>query len=85
MLSHHAKDSPGRNDKVMGKADENSKAHSRNVLSVFNSMCCTPAPPPQPSHLSCVAGQAGKLHYEAEDLRQQCVLFLQYIKVFLYR
>uniref|UniRef100_A0A668ABW4 MMS22-like, DNA repair protein n=1 Tax=Myripristis murdjan TaxID=586833 RepID=A0A668ABW4_9TELE len=30
-------------------------------------------------------GQAGNLHYEAEDLRQQCVLFLQYVKVFLYR
>lgn len=35
--------------------------------------------------LSCVIGQAGNLHYEAEDLRQQCVSFLQYIKVFLYR
>ncbi|XP_037533078.1 protein MMS22-like [Nematolebias whitei] len=30
-------------------------------------------------------GQAGSLHYEAEDLRQQCVSFLQYIKVFLHR
>ncbi|XP_070407012.1 protein MMS22-like isoform X1 [Nothobranchius furzeri] len=30
-------------------------------------------------------GQAGSLHYEAEDLRQQCVWFLQYIKVFLHR
>uniref|UniRef100_A0A8C4GMI1 Protein MMS22-like n=1 Tax=Dicentrarchus labrax TaxID=13489 RepID=A0A8C4GMI1_DICLA len=30
-------------------------------------------------------GQAGKLHYEAEDLRQQCVSFLQYVKVFLHR
>ncbi|XP_068178886.1 protein MMS22-like [Antennarius striatus] len=30
-------------------------------------------------------GQAGSLHYEAEDLRQQCVLFLQYVKVFLHR
>ncbi|XP_008277383.1 protein MMS22-like [Stegastes partitus] len=30
-------------------------------------------------------GQAGNLHYEADDLRQQCVLFLQYVKVFLYR
>ncbi|KAM3873679.1 protein MMS22-like [Diretmus argenteus] len=30
-------------------------------------------------------GQAGNLHYEAEDLRQQCVLFLQYVKVFLHR
>ncbi|TNN02939.1 hypothetical protein fugu_010426 [Takifugu bimaculatus] len=30
-------------------------------------------------------GQAGNLHYEAEDLRQQCVSFLQYVKVFLYR
>ncbi|CAF98081.1 unnamed protein product [Tetraodon nigroviridis] len=28
--------------------------------------------------------QAGNLHYEAEDLRQQCISFLQYIKVFLY-
>uniref|UniRef100_A0A674NIX5 Protein MMS22-like n=1 Tax=Takifugu rubripes TaxID=31033 RepID=A0A674NIX5_TAKRU len=30
-------------------------------------------------------GQVGNLHYEAEDLRQQCVSFLQYVKVFLYR
>ncbi|KAG7257929.1 hypothetical protein CRUP_002753 [Coryphaenoides rupestris] len=30
-------------------------------------------------------GQAGSLHYEAEELRQQCVLFLQYVKVFLHR
>ncbi|KAI3361438.1 hypothetical protein L3Q82_013609, partial [Scortum barcoo] len=30
-------------------------------------------------------GQAGNLHYEAEDLRQQCVSFLQYVKVFLHR
>ncbi|KAF3691565.1 Protein MMS22-like Methyl methanesulfonate-sensitivity protein 22-like [Channa argus] len=30
-------------------------------------------------------GQAGALHYEAEDLRHQCVSFLQYVKVFLYR
>ncbi|XP_024123926.1 protein MMS22-like [Oryzias melastigma] len=30
-------------------------------------------------------GLAGNLHYEAEDLRQQCVLFLQYVKVFLHR
>ncbi|TRY84629.1 hypothetical protein DNTS_001352, partial [Danionella cerebrum] len=30
-------------------------------------------------------GQASSLHYEAEDLRQQCVLFLSYIKVFIYR
>ncbi|KAM4580484.1 protein MMS22-like [Odontesthes bonariensis] len=30
-------------------------------------------------------GQAGNLHYEADDLRQQCVLFLQYVKVFLHR
>ncbi|XP_056299717.1 protein MMS22-like [Pseudoliparis swirei] len=30
-------------------------------------------------------GQAGNVHYEAEDLRQQCVSFLQYVKVFLYR
>ncbi|KAM4735616.1 protein MMS22-like isoform 2-T2 [Anableps anableps] len=30
-------------------------------------------------------GQAGNLHYEAEDLRQQCVFFLQYVKVFLHR
>lgn len=32
-----------------------------------------------------VLGQAGNLHYEAEDLRQQCVSFLQYVKVFLHR
>ncbi|CAG6016014.1 unnamed protein product [Menidia menidia] len=30
-------------------------------------------------------GQAGNLHYEAEELRQQCVLFLQYVSVFLHR
>ncbi|XP_073341681.1 protein MMS22-like [Pagrus major] len=30
-------------------------------------------------------GQAGNLHYEAEELRQQCVSFLQYVKVFLHR
>ncbi|XP_068616403.1 protein MMS22-like [Brachionichthys hirsutus] len=30
-------------------------------------------------------GQAGSLHCEAEDLRHQCVLFLQYVKVFLHR
>uniref|UniRef100_A0A672ZG30 Protein MMS22-like n=1 Tax=Sphaeramia orbicularis TaxID=375764 RepID=A0A672ZG30_9TELE len=30
-------------------------------------------------------GQAGNLHYEAEDLRQQCISFLQYVKVFLHR
>ncbi|KAM6910134.1 protein MMS22-like [Xenentodon cancila] len=30
-------------------------------------------------------GQAGNLHYEADDLRQQCVAFLQYVKVFLHR
>ncbi|KAL2084835.1 hypothetical protein ACEWY4_020353 [Coilia grayii] len=30
-------------------------------------------------------GQASGLHYESEDLRQQCVLFLQYVKVFLSR
>ncbi|XP_041843548.1 protein MMS22-like isoform X2 [Melanotaenia boesemani] len=30
-------------------------------------------------------GQAGHLHYEAEDLRQHCVSFLQYVKVFLHR
>uniref|UniRef100_A0A674EEM6 Protein MMS22-like n=1 Tax=Salmo trutta TaxID=8032 RepID=A0A674EEM6_SALTR len=30
-------------------------------------------------------GQASSLRYEAEDLRKQCVLFLQYVKVFLYR
>uniref|UniRef100_A0A7N6BR94 Protein MMS22-like N-terminal domain-containing protein n=1 Tax=Anabas testudineus TaxID=64144 RepID=A0A7N6BR94_ANATE len=29
-------------------------------------------------------GLAGNLHYEAEDLRQQCVSFLQYVKVFVY-
>uniref|UniRef100_A0A8C6LJQ8 Protein MMS22-like n=1 Tax=Nothobranchius furzeri TaxID=105023 RepID=A0A8C6LJQ8_NOTFU len=30
-------------------------------------------------------GELLTLHYEAEDLRQQCVWFLQYIKVFLHR
>lgn len=30
-------------------------------------------------------GQAGNLHYEAEDLKKQCVTFLQYIKVYLHR
>ncbi|CAJ1061947.1 protein MMS22-like isoform X1 [Xyrichtys novacula] len=30
-------------------------------------------------------GQAGSLHYEAEDLRLQCISFLQYVKVFLHR
>ncbi|KAM6967442.1 protein MMS22-like [Aplochiton taeniatus] len=30
-------------------------------------------------------GLAGSNHYEAEDLRQQCVLFLQYVRVFLHR
>ncbi|KAF0045011.1 hypothetical protein F2P81_001540 [Scophthalmus maximus] len=30
-------------------------------------------------------GQAGNLHYEADDLRQQCVTFLQFVKVFLHR
>ncbi|XP_040900634.1 protein MMS22-like [Toxotes jaculatrix] len=30
-------------------------------------------------------GQAGNLHYDAEDLRQQCVSFLQFVKVFLHR
>lgn len=30
-------------------------------------------------------GQAGNLHYEAEDLRKQCIAFLQYVKVFLHR
>ncbi|XP_014327388.2 protein MMS22-like isoform X2 [Xiphophorus maculatus] len=30
-------------------------------------------------------GQAGNLHYESEELRQQCVSFLQYVKVFLHR
>ncbi|XP_030640861.1 protein MMS22-like [Chanos chanos] len=30
-------------------------------------------------------GQASSLHYEAEDLRLQCVLFLNYVKVFIYR
>uniref|UniRef100_A0AAR2IZH9 Protein MMS22-like n=1 Tax=Pygocentrus nattereri TaxID=42514 RepID=A0AAR2IZH9_PYGNA len=29
--------------------------------------------------------QASGLHYEAEELRQQCVLFLTYIKVFIHR
>ncbi|XP_077431959.1 protein MMS22-like [Vanacampus margaritifer] len=30
-------------------------------------------------------GQRGNLHYEASELRQQCVSFLQYVKVFLHR
>ncbi|XP_072317046.1 protein MMS22-like [Eucyclogobius newberryi] len=30
-------------------------------------------------------GQAGNLHYEAEELRKQCVTFIQYIKVYLHR
>ncbi|XP_047216996.1 protein MMS22-like [Girardinichthys multiradiatus] len=30
-------------------------------------------------------GQAGNLHCESENLRQQCVSFLQYVKVFLHR
>ncbi|XP_051575519.1 protein MMS22-like [Myxocyprinus asiaticus] len=30
-------------------------------------------------------GQASSLHYEAEELRQQCALFLSYVKVFIYR
>ncbi|KAK3513133.1 hypothetical protein QTP70_003775 [Hemibagrus guttatus] len=30
-------------------------------------------------------GQASSLHYEAEELRQQCVQFLTYIKVFTHR
>uniref|UniRef100_A0A673LQ35 Protein MMS22-like n=1 Tax=Sinocyclocheilus rhinocerous TaxID=307959 RepID=A0A673LQ35_9TELE len=30
-------------------------------------------------------GQASSLHYEAEELTQQCVLFLRYIKVFIFR
>ncbi|XP_017351933.2 protein MMS22-like isoform X2 [Ictalurus punctatus] len=30
-------------------------------------------------------GQASSLHYEAEELRQQCVLFLTYVKVFIHR
>ncbi|XP_016357896.1 protein MMS22-like [Sinocyclocheilus anshuiensis] len=30
-------------------------------------------------------GQASSLHYEAEELTQQCVLFLSYIKVFIFR
>ncbi|TSN21148.1 Protein MMS22-like [Bagarius yarrelli] len=30
-------------------------------------------------------GQASSLHYEAEEVRQQCVLFLTYIKVFIHR
>uniref|UniRef100_A0A8C6V213 Protein MMS22-like n=1 Tax=Neogobius melanostomus TaxID=47308 RepID=A0A8C6V213_9GOBI len=29
-------------------------------------------------------GQAGNLHYEAEDLKKQCVTFLQYIKIYLH-
>uniref|UniRef100_A0A669EY28 Protein MMS22-like n=1 Tax=Oreochromis niloticus TaxID=8128 RepID=A0A669EY28_ORENI len=30
-------------------------------------------------------GKSGNLHYEAEELRQECVTFLQYVKVFLHR
>ncbi|XP_057691205.1 protein MMS22-like [Corythoichthys intestinalis] len=30
-------------------------------------------------------GQRGNLHYEASELREQCVSFLQYVKVFLHR
>ncbi|KAJ7985100.1 hypothetical protein DPEC_G00348570 [Dallia pectoralis] len=30
-------------------------------------------------------GQASSLHYEAGDLRHQCMLFLQYVKVFIHR
>lgn len=30
-------------------------------------------------------GQAGNLHFEAEDLKKQCVTFLQYVKVYLHR
>uniref|UniRef100_A0AAV2MB92 Protein MMS22-like N-terminal domain-containing protein n=1 Tax=Knipowitschia caucasica TaxID=637954 RepID=A0AAV2MB92_KNICA len=30
-------------------------------------------------------GQVGSLHYEAEDIKLQCVTFLQYIKVYLHR
>ncbi|XP_052002169.1 protein MMS22-like [Xyrauchen texanus] len=30
-------------------------------------------------------GQASSHHYEAEELRQQCALFLSYVKVFIYR
>ncbi|XP_005924327.1 protein MMS22-like [Haplochromis burtoni] len=30
-------------------------------------------------------GQSGNLHYKAEELRQECVTFLQYVKVFLHR
>uniref|UniRef100_A0AAX7U7K7 Protein MMS22-like n=1 Tax=Astatotilapia calliptera TaxID=8154 RepID=A0AAX7U7K7_ASTCA len=32
-----------------------------------------------------VLGQAGNLHYKAEELWQECVTFLQYVKVFLHR
>lgn len=39
--------------------------------------------PPYVVH--CIAGQASGLHYEAEDLRQQCVLFLHYVKIFISR
>lgn len=31
------------------------------------------------------SGQASSLHYEAEELRQQCVLFFNYVKVFIHR
>ncbi len=37
------------------------------------------------NYIFALLGQASSLHYEAEELRQQCVLFLSYIKVFIYR
>lgn len=37
------------------------------------------------NYIFVLSGQASSLHYEAEELRQQCVLFLSYIKVFIYR
>ncbi|XP_019711809.1 protein MMS22-like isoform X1 [Hippocampus comes] len=36
-------------------------------------------------HISPDFGQRSNLHLEASELRQQCVLFLQYVKVFLHR
>uniref|UniRef100_A0A665UNA8 Protein MMS22-like n=1 Tax=Echeneis naucrates TaxID=173247 RepID=A0A665UNA8_ECHNA len=36
-------------------------------------------------HPQCLSVQAGNLHYEAEQLRQQCISFLQFVKVSLHR
>ncbi|XP_030054263.1 protein MMS22-like [Microcaecilia unicolor] len=34
---------------------------------------------------SCDFGQAASIHHEAEDIRQQCIEFLHYVKVFIFR